>query len=198
MRGGTIIHILQKLSEAAIVAADVVDVLMGSSRGASLVKLERRVIKRARDRELRSARESNRQKARQYYYNILSRLKRDGLIQKNNEKCGVCLRITEKGKQRLSLLKIRSKQHLPTTEYPREDGVRFVIVTFDIPERERRKRDWLRTVLKNLGLMMIQKSVWLGKIKIPQTLIDDLANLRIAECVEIFEITKAGSLKQVS
>ena len=44
---------------------------------------------------------------------------------------------------------------------------------------------------------MIHKSVWIGKEKIPQELIIDLEELKILNFVEIFEVTKQGTLKKV-
>ena len=73
-----------------------------------------------------------------------------------------------------------------------------MIVVFDVPEKERRKRDWLRSVLKRLELKMVQKSVWIGKVKIPKELLDDLFNLKLLDYVEIFEVSKSGSLRQLT
>ena len=81
--------------------------------------------------------------------------------------------------------------------YSKEKG-QFTIVVFDIPEKERSKRAWIREVLKNLDLKMIQKSVWVGKVKIPKQFIDDLDKFNMVDFVEIFEISKAGSLKQIN
>ena len=74
---------------------------------------------------------------------------------------------------------------------------RLIIVIFDIPERERRKRAWLRLALKNIGLKLIQRSVWMGKVQIPKEFLDDIRELHLVNFVEIFEITKSGSLNQV-
>ena len=82
--------------------------------------------------------------------------------------------------------------------YAGDAAKQFTIVTFDIPERERRKRDWLRGALRNLGLAMVQKSVWIGKVKIPGELVEDMKSMRILDFVEIFEISKTGSLQQVT
>ena len=51
--------------------------------------------------------------------------------------------------------------------------------------------------LKNIGLRLIQQSVWMGKVKIPKEFLDDIRELHLANFVEIFEITKSGSLNQV-
>lgn len=86
---------------------------------------------------------------------------------------------------------------MPNPSYVKEDDRRSTIVAFDVPERFKEKRHWLRSVLKNLGLRMVQKSVWLGKVKIPREFIDDLKKLKILDFVEIFGITKGGTLEEV-
>ena len=68
----------------------------------------------------------------------------------------------------------------------------------DIPESERKKRAWLRSALKNLNFKMIQQSVWIGKVRIPEEFLRDLRNMHLTEYVEIFEISKAGSLQQIT
>src|SRR3989338_825438 len=72
-----------------------------------------------------------------------------------------------------------------------------IIISFDIPEKFRRKRDWLREVIQNLGFKMVHKSVWVGNIKLPEQLIFDLERVNILEFIEIFEVTKTGTLKKV-
>jgi hypothetical protein len=45
---------------------------------------------------------------------------------------------------------------------------------------------------------MIHQSVWVGKGEIPEDFVKDLGNLNILEFVEIFEISKTGSLNKIS
>lgn len=124
---------------------------------------------------------------------MLYRLKKDGLIaiqDKNNQKT---FSITEFGKE--TLLKLLSRKLLPNNQYKKEFEKEFKIIIFDIPEKEHRKRWWLRSVLKNLGFRILQKSVWIGKSKIPEELILDFKKLNILPYVEIFTIKKMGSLR---
>jgi hypothetical protein len=44
---------------------------------------------------------------------------------------------------------------------------------------------------------MVQKSLWLGKVKIPEEFLVDIRKLSLLDYVEIFEITKTGSLKNL-
>ncbi len=135
-------------------------------------------------------------KSKNKYYSYIYRLKKDGLIEEkihNNKKF---FALTSLGKNKLKILKNKRKEKMSLANYHKENSDKSTIVIFDIPEKEKEKRKWLRSVLKNLGFQMIQKSVWLGKVKIPQQFIEDLNHLEIINYVEIFEITKAGSLKQ--
>ena len=62
---------------------------------------------------------------------------------------------------------------------------------------ESKKQDWLREVLKHLGLKMVQRSVWVGHWELPEEFLEDLRNLHIVDCVEIFEVGKSGTLKHL-
>ena len=72
-----------------------------------------------------------------------------------------------------------------------------MIFAFDVPEKEKRKRGWLRTVLRRLDFTMIQKSVWVGKSKIPQEFLEDIYRFKMVDFVEIFEVSKTGSLRHI-
>ncbi len=136
----------------------------------------------------------------QYYHNLLAQLKRDGLVVVDPARASLPMRLTQKGVLKLSALRKRlGGGPLPrSTHYPKEASAMLTIVTFDIPERDRRKRDWLRSALKNLSFRMLQKSVWIGKIKIPDTFLADLRRFGIIDRVEILGITKQGTLKSLS
>ncbi len=44
---------------------------------------------------------------------------------------------------------------------------------------------------------MAQKSVWIGKTKVPQKFLNDLDDLDISDYVEIFTVNKSGSLRKL-
>jgi hypothetical protein len=69
-------------------------------------------------------------------------------------------------------------------------------VIFDVPEKESYKRRWLRSVLKNMNFKMLQKSVWVGRTKVPKSLLDDMGALGMLDYVDIFAISKSGTLTQ--
>ncbi len=67
-----------------------------------------------------------------------------------------CLQLTEKGQKALafeqSVLSLKSQKR-------KWDG-RWRIVTFDVPERRRGVRGRLRAMMKSVGFVRMQKSVW--------------------------------------
>ncbi|MDE2099841.1 MAG: hypothetical protein KGL39_21490 [Patescibacteria group bacterium] len=128
-------------------------------------------------------------------YNLssyISQLKRQGLI----ERKGRLISITKRGLNKLSDLK-RTKVKFPSfTKYPKKKAKFWTIVAFDVPEKERSKRSWLRGVLVSLGFVSVQKSFYIGKIGIPEDFIKDLHKLNLLPYVEILGITKKGTLRK--
>lgn len=135
-----------------------------------------------------------RKRERRRFDDFLYRLRKDGLVSEVNKKGKYFLKLTTKGRSILEKLKIN---YLPAVKYENTKDETLKIIIFDIPEEERRKRAWLRSALKNLNFKMIQKSVWLGKVKLPREFIDDLERINILSYIEIFAITKTGSLRQL-
>ncbi|MEK9168262.1 MAG: CRISPR-associated endonuclease Cas2 [Patescibacteria group bacterium] len=197
MKGDVSIKILEVIGDFAGTATDFFDVVLSSGYGASYGKLQYEISKRQNQRIGKSMERNLKRQAKQRYYNMVYYLKKDGLIgeeQKNNKRFFI---LTKKGKEKLTYLKEQNKRRLPETVYLKEENNKFVIVVFDIPELEKRKREWLRAVLVNLGFKMIQKSVWMGKVKIPKEFLEDLFKMKLVDFVEIFEISKTGSLEHL-
>ncbi len=194
MKGDITLKILSTLAKAASEAAIFVEVLLTAPYGSSLGRMNAidRSIRR-RDAHIATERE------RAHRYRVLIyKLKRDGLIEERASGDRRVLYVTSRGQRKIKLLQSRSAEQMPATNYVGEASDRFVIVSFDVPETERRKRAWLRSALRSLGLRMIQKSVWIGKKKLPESFLDDLKQLRLLDYVEVFEITKGGTLRHVA
>jgi len=194
MKGDITLKILETIEEFAIGAADLFAAILSAGYGASSSKIQFELSKIQREHDRIAAREDLERQAKQRYRNLIYKLKMAGLIKEDIKKDKKFFILTLKGKEKLSKLK---NERLPEIAYVKEAGTKFVIVIFDIPEKEKKKRDWLRAVLKQLGLKMLQKSVFVGKIKIPKEFLDDLLKLRLLDYVEIFEISKTGSLKEI-
>jgi DNA-binding transcriptional regulator PaaX len=119
-------------------------------------------------------------------YTTLARLKRNGYaVKKDNEWV-----ITRKGKEYFRkkinfLLPSHSRPHSSDRSKTKKNG--NIIVAFDIPEKYRRKRDWLRSELIFLDFTPIQKSVWFGSAPLPQKFIENLNSLKILHCLKFFK-----------
>lgn len=129
----------------------------------------------------------------QKFYSVLNRLKRQGFIKKKESKQGSLWNITKRGLERLGFYK-RKKDF----KYDRAKDNKVKIIIFDIPERERWKRAWLREALTMLEFSMLQKSVWVGKSKIPEQFLADLRDMRILHFIHILEVSASGTIKEIS
>lgn len=118
----------------------------------------------------------------QVFRNMLSQLKKRGLIENTNS----IWSITQKG-----------KDFVTTYLYPhaqkRNDYLKNrhrkknMIIAFDIPEKYRKKRDWLRIELISLGFVQLQKSVWFGPSPLPNKFMEDLKELNMFAFMKFFE-----------
>lgn len=84
----------------------------------------------------------DRESLRSNYYRLIKK----GLIK--TDEAGIP-RLTNKGERKIKLYKPKKL-----------GGDARILLTFDIPEVERRKRNRLRTILRELRFEQIQKSVW--------------------------------------
>jgi len=135
----------------------------------------------------------------QKFFNLLSYLKREGLVESRRHPSGTVWRITGRGNEKLKILKDRNAYSAESADYSVEKDGSVKIITYDIPAKERaQKRFWLRTALKRLGFQMLQKSVWMGKAKIPEEFMADLHERRMLGYLQIFEISKRGTIKELT
>ena len=75
--------------------------------------------------------------------------------------------------------------HSDYPEPPKTD--RRVIVSFDIPERNSKKRRWLRSELKLLGFSILQESLWIGPAPLPEEFIRRVEEVDILRYMKFFE-----------
>ena len=197
MKGEISLRILESIKDFTVNTLDLFDIIIGSGYGISLGKIQYELSKRQRKRQSQEFIRGEQKRLKQRYLKMIYSLKQDGLIEEKQKNKRKFWSLTKKGESKLTLLRERNKKRLPEISYQKETSDRAVLVIFDIPETEKRKRDWLRVALDNLGFKMIQKSVWLGKVKIPQEFLDDLREIKLIDFVEIFEISKAGSLQHL-
>ncbi len=67
------------------------------------------------------------------------------------------------------------------------------IISFDITEADRIKRNWLRNQIKIFGYKMLQQSLWLGYGPLPADFLKRLTDLDIRKNVKIFTVRKKNN-----
>ncbi len=148
---------------------------------------------RKQDQEFETGKQER--KERQRFLNMLCYLHENGLVErKENKHRKSKWRITHRGIEKLKFLKKKQRSKLEpfSAETVKEDALKIVI--FDIPESEKRKRNWLRRSLQNLNFFMLQKSVWIGKSKLPEKFLEKLQELKILSFVHIFTVHEKGTI----
>ena len=179
------------LEKVAINQADFTRAVLFAGYGASRGKIDYEYNKIQRVRENKMWRRQESEERTRRLKNYIFQMKHDGLIEEAEKDK---FRITKKGRAKLEKL----KTGLPSRRYPQAQSCQnLAIISFDIPEEFHSKRDWLREVVKNMGFNMIHQSLWVGKRKIPESFVSDLENMKILEYVEIFEVTKSGTLRKL-
>ncbi len=63
-----------------------------------------------------------------------------------------------------------------------------LIISFDIPERDRKIRRWLRNQLKIFNYKMLQQSLWIGPGPLPKEFLKRLDKLQIRKNIKTFNI----------
>lgn len=121
---------------------------------------------------------------RQTFSVILTRLQKQSLVERKNNKWG----ITNLGKKFIAKIK-----WVGMTSLPKKDGI-LRLVIFDVPERERKKRDWLRLELIACDFKPLQKSVWMGNRPLPQEFLENLAELNLLSNVHILTVRNKGTI----
>jgi CRISPR/Cas system-associated endoribonuclease Cas2 len=204
-RGEKIKFVLEFLQDTAHSGVDLFTAFLKAGYGASGSHISYLADKegqwrRKAQREVQTKKDVEKllQAERQRYFNLIYALKKDGLLLQEEKQEESVFSITSRGKQKLSFLRAESAHQLPDTTYPIEKRSLLTIVTFDVPESESRKRKWLRGALNRMEFTMLQRSVWVGKVKVPTLFLEDIQRLKLGACVEIFEVTKTGSLRNLN
>lgn len=124
-------------------------------------------------------------KNHQLLHTTLKRLKDRGLIKQESNSW----LMTEKGRE---YFEKQLKNFLPkhSTTKNHKTIPRNVIIIFDIPEKYRRKRDWLRIELSILGFNQMQKSVWYGPAPLPESFIKNIEEIGILEYLKFFKASE--------
>jgi len=136
----------------------------------------------------KKAREKRQEAEHQRFRSSLQYLKQCGFVKGERKGRSVFWSLTEKGRSHYDAIRTRRMR------YEKERSDKTLIVSYDIPEYVRGKRDWAREVLKFLDFFMVHKSVWVGNNKIPEDFLHDLKRKEIFVHFHIFEVGKMGTL----
>ena len=186
MKGEIIYKILNLLADQALEQIDFMNVVLRAGYGASSGKIKYELSQIQNKRTAQRIDKHNLNKFQKY----LSKLKSKGLILENNTRQ---LYLSEKGKKKLA--RFQSSFSLNKSLYGKKSGDKFLVISYDIPIAFNRERNILRDMLQTLGFYLVHKSVWVGKIKLPERFVSDLSKLGIMDYVEILEVTKTGTIK---
>ena len=119
---------------------------------------------------------------RKSYRDTLYRLNREGYIKRGEDGW----RITAQGKNRL-----KKSDYLKSFNSPfSSQSIRNLLLTFDIPESQKVKREWLRMHLKEFNYKMIQRSVWVGPSPLPKEFLDYLKEIKIERFIKTIKLPK--------
>jgi DNA-binding transcriptional regulator PaaX len=120
----------------------------------------------------------------------LWRLKRNGLVDRSDDGWVITRKGVEffrkvmDGNKRMSRL-IHGKYGVEM-----RNRVKNMVVIFDIPEKRRGWRNWLRTELVGLGFVKLQQSVWFGPAPLPKDFIKTLSKFDILRFIKFFKATE--------
>ena len=135
---------------------------------------------------------------RQQFHRTLQYLKRQGLVERGTKR-KMRWTLTKNGSRRLK--KYQQSRTDPFSHadvnFEKSKGGGITIATFDIPEKERRKRDWLRECLIEMDFTMLQKSVWMTKGAVSEDFIHALRDRTLLDYVHIFAVTRQGTVRKI-
>lgn len=119
---------------------------------------------------------------------ILWRLRRQGLVARRGSR-KAHWSLTPEGKTVLE----NPRTENPFADLPPPDRIARLVI-FDIPERDRKKRDAVRQELLACDFKALQKSVWLGYRPLPEDFLELLDELNLRKYVHILTVREPGTV----
>lgn len=117
-------------------------------------------------------------------YKALTRLKKKNLI-KAKPGSNIFV-LTPQGSKEAFLANL----HIQRIQYQKPAGwdKKWRLVVFDVPEKSRYQRDYLRDLLKGLGFHALQRSTWITPHPIPDFLLEILWEERLMPYTRIMQV----------
>lgn len=123
---------------------------------------------------------------RRSLYHALRRMERRYLVGVKRRGQGDEWYLTDEGERLARLLKVKL-QH--AAQQKRWDG-KWRVVIFDIPERIRGRRDFLRKELASLGFHQLQKSVWVTPYPLPPEFMELVGELELGKHFRVLTVER--------
>ena len=199
--------ILKMLDSGTLAMNDLFDFLFLSGRIDYNYRLNKENYKAFKHRswQRRVAMNAEHQKTeeKQHFYNLMYRLHNQGLVTKEKQGIKTMLTITKKGIEKMRAFKKiilqknnKEKPRIAPRDYQKIKSPSSIIISFDIPEKEKYKRAWLRSVLRNLNYKILHESVWIGNTIPPKELLDDCRRMNMIQYIHIFAVFKKGTIAE--
>ena len=96
------------------------------------------------------------------YHRTIHRLRENGFIKKEDD----IYKLTSSGEKEAFFSFLKTAEYAPQNNTRKWDK-KWRIIFFDVPEKKRRYRDELRSMLKIIGFKEFQKSIWIYPHKVP-------------------------------
>jgi CRISPR-associated endonuclease Cas2 len=74
-----------------------------------------------------------------------------------------------------------------------DNSPKNLMVIYDVPEEQKKERDWFRRHLKKFGYIMIQRSIWVGPSPLPKDFIDYVKSIGLKDKLKTFKLAKEYS-----
>ena len=129
--------------------------------------------------------------ARQSLSATLTCLRKEGLIIRDGSRKKTVWRISRKGGD---YIKTHSKLSAGVVRIlPISDGVKRLVI-FDIAEKNRKERTWLRKELIACGFSCLQKSVYFGDCPLSEDLVKEIYEKGLGKTVHVMSLDKLGTI----
>jgi len=136
--------------------------------------------------KIRLQREYQRQKAKKNFHQFVGYLQRKGYIKVKTLEGTKGIVLTPKGAERVLQVKRKLKE-----KKKRKDG-KWIMIIFDIPEKQKKAREYLRDALVDLGYQKLQQSVWVCPYDVYKETEEAVRSYRIIPYVKLFLIEEVS------
>lgn len=103
---------------------------------------------------------------------------------------GLPILTDSKRKQNTKSARTRESYHVAFTAAFKKDAPKNLIVMYDISERQKIERDWLRRQLVKFGYIMIQRSTWVGPSPLPKDFLAYIKHIGIGDKIKTLRLAK--------